>query len=322
MFATINTETGTRPPGHGKENILKPKTLVFFNNKGGVAKTTVVCTLATLLSERGKKVLVIDLDPSSNATHYFFKKRDGSQNEFKTGTIKNILDPEDPMSNIDRVIRKAERVDISVVPSEEELDLVEMAMTRKIPDEIYATEYNSTKLVQEMDLNQEINPEDPKFTLRLALEKMKSEFDVILIDCHPTRVSMLNTNALQAADYVFVPVDHDIEAIEGLGSLLLTIDKATKTGNPDLKIGGVFLVKYTGGKVDLKRALPELVSSLSRNSDKCRLMESVIPFSAEQDHARWLRRSFFKKKSAGAVKLTEAYNDLLDEIIEIIGGID
>lgn len=279
-------------------------TISMYNNKGGVCKSTTILMLSQYFCSLGLKVLVIDMDPSSNSTHYFFKKKNGSQREFRK-TIKNLLDPTDPTSKLASVIYKSERVDnLYVVPSEFDLDLTELMLARKSPS-------------NELEL---------KMVLKEALDEYKENpsprfpvFDIVFMDLHPSRRSMLNYNALIASDYVFLPCDRDIETIEGLGSCISVI-KEMQQFNPSLSLGGVIYVKYKAGKVDHTRAMPELMNAF-KDTDECQLLESVIPYVNEQDELRWTRRTLFSgRTSRKAEKLTDAYQKLGDEILDIVEG--
>ena len=271
------------------------KVASFYNNKGGVCKSSICLNLGMYFASLGLKTLIVDLDPSSNSTHYFFKKRSGSQRDFKK-TIKNLLDPDDKTDKLSSVIYKSERIEnLYVAPSEFDLDKIEMKMIRQSPTEDF--EY--------------------KYTLKNAIDSFDKEFDICLLDLHPSRRSLLNYNALIASDYVFIPCDKDVETIEGLGSCISVIKEMTEF-NKKLKIGGIIYVKFNGGRVDFKRAFPELVSALGDNKE-CKLLESVIPFVSEQDELRWNRRAVFNRPSKKSEKLVEAYKDLGQEVLQIMG---
>lgn len=202
--------------------------LSIVNIKGGVGKTVSTVNIAACLGELGKKVLIVDADPQSNATQYL-----------------NCYDPEgistydvlmDKDLDINTVIKSTEVNKVYIIPANIKLILCE--------NEII----NDTRRSRET-------------RFKKALEDLK-EYDYIIIDCPPS-LSVITTNALVASDYVLVPIKIDKFALDGFGYLLDTVDQISDEFNPGLEFLGAFITmdKRTAVnkniKLELKEALKE-----------------------------------------------------------------
>ena len=173
------------------------KIISVANQKGGVGKTTTTINLSTMLAKKGKKVLLIDADPQGNATSGVGAEKDV---EFST---YDILVGEVEM---DEVVEKTVIKNLLVCPSNINLAGAEV------------------ELVSMMSREQR---------LKEKLEKIKNNFDYILIDCPPS-LGLITLNAFTASDSVLIPVQCEYYALEGLGQLL----------NKDIEIEGALLTMY------------------------------------------------------------------------------
>lgn len=183
------------------------KLIVIINNKGGVGKTTSVVNLSYSFAQRGKKVLLVDLDPSASASIHlgFDKKKD------KFLTICDYL--VDKNQDIKNCIHNYSD-NFHVLPSELLL----------------------------ADLYQEImNDEDDKQLIQR--EALDLGYDLILFDS-PPNIGNLAFNSLSISDYVLIPVQVQHSAISGLQITLDTIDKIRRHFNPNIKILGIFATYY------------------------------------------------------------------------------
>lgn len=183
------------------------RVIAIANQKGGVGKTTTTINLSTMLAKKGKKVLLIDADPQGNATSGVGAEKDV---EFST---YDILVGEVEM---DEVVEKTVIKNLLVCPSNINLAGAEV------------------ELVSMMSREQR---------LKEKLEKIKNNFDYILIDCPPS-LGLITLNAFTASDSVLIPVQCEYYALEGLGQLLNTINLVKKHLNKDIEIEGALLTMY------------------------------------------------------------------------------
>lgn len=173
------------------------------NQKGGVGKTTTTVNLAASLAENGKKVLLIDLDPQGNATT-------------GCGVDKELLE----ISSYDVIMTNATAADAIVTPEGLAFDVMPT---------------NADLTAAEIQL---IDVKLREHRLRVALESTRDRYDYILIDCPPS-LSMLTVNALVASKGVIIPIQCEYYALEGLSSLLKTIERIKQRANPSLEITGL-----------------------------------------------------------------------------------
>ena len=217
------------------------KIISIINQKGGVGKTTTVINLASALSQQGKKILVIDLDPQGNATTGL-----GLSNiEQSDQTIYGILNGTMSISN---VIRKTKFQNLDLITSNVDLSGLEVE-TAGDSDRAFIL----------------------KSKLTAYLNNSGGLYDYILIDCPPS-LSLLTVMALVSSNSLLVPLQTEFFALEGLTQLIKTIERIKVNLNPELKIQGILLTMY-----DRRNKLSSQVESEARNYFKDKVYETVIP---------------------------------------------
>ncbi len=188
----------------------KPHILAIANQKGGVGKTTTAVNLAGELARRGRRVLLVDIDPQGNATTSL-----GIAKARLTVTTYDLLLGSAPPETIPMA---SGRERLSIIPADQELAGAAI--------ELVAIDRR-------------------EWRLRDGLAPLFSRFDWIIIDCPPS-LGLLTLNALCAANAVLIPLQCEYLALEGLAQLKTTLDRVRESLNPTLRILGVAMTMYDG----------------------------------------------------------------------------
>ena len=220
---------------------MDKKIISVINQKGGVGKTTTVINLAAGLTMKGKKILVIDLDPQGNATTGLGL----SNTENPELTIYSVLNGN---KKISEVIQPTKFENLNLITSNVDLSGIEV--------ETAGDSRRAFKLKDE--LTAIFNDSEPFY-------------DYILIDCPPS-LSLLTIMALVASDELVVPLQTEFFALEGLTQLMKTIERIRSNLNPTLSIRGILLTMY-----DKRNKLSSQVEQEARNYFKAKVYQTVVP---------------------------------------------
>ncbi len=181
------------------------KKIALCNQKGGVAKTTSAVNLAAYLAIKGKRTLLIDLDPQANATSGLGVKKEDVESSIYDVLHENVA--------IDETILDTCVEGLSIVPSSISLTGAEVELVNIIGRE---------------------------FRLKKAVLGMKKKFDYLIVDCPPS-LGLLTINGLAMVSSIIIPIQCEYYALEGLGQLINTYDLIRENLNRDLSIEGVVM---------------------------------------------------------------------------------
>jgi chromosome partitioning protein len=251
---------------------MSPVTFAVANQKGGVAKTTTVHALGVALAEKGRRVLLVDLDPQGCLT-------------FSLGMDPNDLDKSlhdvfvHRVSATEILLKVGE---IHVLPASIDLAGTEVHLLTRAGRE---------------------------YALARALDPIKSDYDVILLDCPPS-LGVLTINGLTAADQVLIPLQCETLSHRGVGQLLETIEDVKSYTNPTLKVRGVVATMFDG-RTRLGREVLDDV----RTRYGVEVLEPPVPKSVRVAEAPGRGRSVLEHASRSSS--ADAYRQLATRLDEV-----
>ena len=259
-----------------KGEYLMERTIVVANQKGGVGKTTTAINLAASLAELGKKVLVVDMDPQGNTTSGL-----GIDKEQAENTVYELMLEE---CSVEDAIMESEYENLSVLPSNINLAAAEIEL---------------------------VGAEEKEYILKKAIDKVKKNYDFVLIDCMPS-LGMITINSLAASDSVVIPTQPHYLSAKGLELLLRTVSKVRRQINPRLRIDGI-LMTMVMPRTNISK---DIISSVkSAYGQKIRVFDTQIPHSVRAVEATAEGKSIFAYDKGG--KVAAAYEQFAKEVVEI-----
>mgnify|MGYP002624769299 CR=1 FL=1 len=193
----------------------KGKVIAVMNRKGGVGKTTLTANLGAGLARKGKKILLIDADGQGSLSGMLSKSEEIQATTWDAMTSKN------PGEGLKKRLPLFIAPSLALVCSDPRIDEIDTALAGR-----YSRERILRKIIREVY---------PDWT---------TQYDAIIIDCPPS-AGLMTMNALTAADLVLIPTLTEYMSLEGIGTMRSHIEEARDGGNPDLKLGGVVLMRFT-----------------------------------------------------------------------------
>lgn len=244
---------------------------MFANQKGGVGKTTTAVNMATIIAASQYKTLLIDFDPQGNSTSGV----NGEKHHFgayawMTGIQENPI------------------------------------QTTYIPH-LHLISSNMDLAAVDIEL---LQAREREFILQTKLEKYKSEYDYIIIDCPPS-LGLLTVNALTASSHIIVPMQCEYYALEGISHIMQIIQRVQSGLNPHLQLLGILLTMY-----DKRSSLNQQIANDIRFHFQQKVFSSVIPRNVKIAEAPSHGKPIilYDVRSTGAISYMDATKELLQRI--------
>ena len=247
--------------------------IAIANQKGGVGKTTTSINLSSCIAAKGKKVLVVDIDPQGNTTSGYGIEKNDLDN-----TIYELMLGD---CSIEDCIIKDVIENISILPSNVNLAAAEIEL---------------------------IGVDKKEYILKNEIDWVKDRYDYIIIDCPPS-LSLLTVNAMTTADSVLVPIQCEYYALEGLSQLIHTVNLVKERLNPNLEMEGVVFTMYDS-RTNLSAQVVENVKSHLNQKVYRTVIPRNIRLAEAPSHGQPI--NIYDPKSAGAESYLALAEEVID----------
>lgn len=256
-----------------EEFSIMGKIIAFANQKGGVGKTTSAVSVAACLGVKGKKVLLVDIDPQGNASSGLgVNKR-----QVKLSTYDLLVSDE---ASTEEVVLKTAFQNVDVLPANIQLAGAEIEL---------------------------VEIENRTHRLKQALLEIKDRYNYIIIDCPPS-LGLITLNALTASNTILIPIQCEYYALEGLSQLIATLRQVKRLYNPDIEIEGILLTMYDG-RLNLTMQVVDEVKKHFPN----KVFKTVIPRNVKLSEAPSYGQPvyYYDRYSRGSISYSELANEII-----------